>query len=89
MRVRVKLILARTFLPLFKLPCRGLSQKHILICLSDTVILRDLFARAFGGVSRNLNDHPQDLVPRSLSNLRDEDLQFLNALSRRLLERVD
>lgn len=54
------------------------------------MVYRDLISSAHAfGVSRTLNDHPQDLVLRSLANLRDEDLGFLGALSRRLLERLD
>lgn len=65
-----------------------LPHKHILICLSQTLVYRDLISRAFG-VSRTLNDHQEDLVARSLVNLRDEDLQILGALSRRLFECLD
>lgn len=63
----------------------------ILICLSSTVGRKDLITRAFD-VSRILNDHRQDqedLVSRSLTNLRDEDLRFLDTLSRGLLNSLD
>ena len=82
--MRVRWPLARRFLPLSPL----LPHKHILICLSQTIVYRDLIARAFG-VSQTLNDHQEDLVARSLVNLRAEDLQLLGALSRRLLKSLD
>jgi hypothetical protein len=56
----------------------------------STTVGRDLITRAFG-VLRTLYDHrrEEDLVSRSLSSLRDEDLRSLSILSRRMLESID
>ena len=57
----------------------------------STSVGRDLIRRLFG-VSQTLNEHPQeqeDLVSRSLANLRDENLRLLSILSRRILENLD
>jgi hypothetical protein len=84
----VRCLLARTFLPLLSSPrakhLNGVGHKPILtmVCLSQTV----------GRAVESLNEHPQDqedLVPRSLSDLRDEDLKLLSIISRRMLYSLD
>ncbi len=80
---------AYVFLPLLPAPssCQhlnGVGHKRILtmVFLSSTV----------GRSVEPLIEHPQDqedLVSRSLSNMRDEDLQMMSIISRRMLNSLD
>jgi hypothetical protein len=84
----VRCLLARTCLPLLPSPsCQllnGVGHKLIL----TMVYLSSTIGRSVEPLNERSQDE-EDLVSRSLSNMRDEDLQMLSVISRRTLNRLD